>query len=162
MRILAIDPGPEESALLDYDGDLGRVLPKATGIKANAEVLQYLQEQDAFGANGPLVIEQVCHYGMPVGAEVFETVWWTGRFCEAAGDFIRVPRLTVKMHLCRSARAKDANVRQALIDRFGGKAKAIGTKKAPGPLYDVKSHLWSALALAVWAEDTQGGSRHGH
>ena len=159
MRLLAIDPGPEQSAWLFYDS--GRLTH--AGIQGNLNVLGIVRDYPSPPFVGiPLVIEQVCHYGMPVGAEVFETVWWTGRFCEAAGDFIRVPRLTVKMHLCRSARAKDANVRQALIDRFGGKAKAIGTKKAPGPLYDVKSHLWSALALAVWAEDTQGGSRHGH
>ena len=47
-------------------------------------------------------------------------------------------------------RAKDANVRAALIDRFGpSKRKAIGLKATPGPLYGVHSHMWSALAVAV-------------
>jgi len=65
------------------------------------------------------------------------------------------------MHLCKNNRAKDANIRQALLDRFpatgGGKAPQIGTKKQPGPLYGVTSHLWSALAVAVTWADTQPG-----
>lgn len=40
-------------------------------------------------------------------------------------------------------------MRQALIDRFG----APSTKKAPGLLYGVSSHMWAALALAVCAHD---------
>ena len=42
---------------------------------------------------------------------------------------IRVKRSAVKLHQCGSNRAKDANVRQALIDKMG----PPGTKKAPGP-----------------------------
>jgi len=54
-------------------------------------------------------------------------------------------------------RAKDANIRQALIDRYGpGKDKAIGQKKTPGPLYGFKSHEWAALAVAVTWMDQQG------
>jgi hypothetical protein len=49
--------------------------------------------------------------------------------------------------------AKDANIRQAILDRFGGKEKAIGKKANPGPLYGVKSHLWSALAVALYISD---------
>jgi hypothetical protein len=52
-------------------------------------------------------------------------------------------------------KAKDANVRQALIDRYGGKAEAIGTVKKQGPLYRVKSHAWQALAVAVTASETK-------
>jgi hypothetical protein len=44
-------------------------------------------------------------------------------------------------------RAKDANIRQALIDKLG----AVGTKKAPGPLYGISGHLWAALAVADYA-----------
>jgi hypothetical protein len=64
---------------------------------------------------------------MPVGAEVFETIYWSGRFAEAYGveHDARITRIDVKMHLCHSPRAKDGNVRQALIDRFG----KPGTKK---------------------------------
>ena len=58
--------------------------------------------------------------------------------------------MEVKMNLCHSAKANDADIRQALIDRFGpGKQKAIGLKGSPGPLYGVSKHCWAALALAV-------------
>ena len=70
-------------------------------------------------------------------------------------DASLVYREDVKLHLCGSPRAKDANIRQALIDRWGGKAEAVGTVKKPGPLYGVKSHAWSALAVAVTALETR-------
>jgi len=87
---------------------------------------------------------------MAVGAEVFETVFWSGRFAQAwSRRFERMPRREIKQHLCHSARATDANIRQALIDRFGGTEKAIGKKKTPGPLYLLKGHLWAAFAVAI-------------
>jgi hypothetical protein len=46
-------------------------------------------------------------------------------------------------------RAKDPNVRQALLDKIG----PVGTKKNPGPLYGVSGHGWSALAVAVYASE---------
>ena len=105
---------------------------------------------------------------MAVGAEVFETCVWTGRFIQCWTDspfsyrigaerpVRRVFRRDVKMHLCGSARAKDANVRQALIDRYGpGKEAAIGRKATPGPLYGVTTHVWAALAVAVTAADRE-------
>jgi hypothetical protein len=62
----------------------------------------------------------------------------------------------VKLHLCGSSRAKDPNVRTALLDRFGG-AGAKGTKAAPGPLYGIAADLWSALAIAVtWTDQAAG------
>jgi hypothetical protein len=42
-------------------------------------------------------------------------------------------------------------VRQALIDRLGPQ----GTKKNPGPTYGMRSHLWAALAVAVYAGDVK-------
>jgi hypothetical protein len=97
-----------------------------------------------------LAIEMIASYGMPVGREVFETCVWIGRFIEAFGSHydnptIRVTRNEVKNHLCGSSKAKDANVRQALIDLLG----SPGTKKSPGGTYGVKSHMWSALGVAA-------------
>jgi hypothetical protein len=101
----------------------------------------------------PVVCERVECYGMPVGREVFETCFWTGRFWEATQrldvEFHLVPRREVKLHLCGQARAKDSNIRQALVDRFGGK----GTKSAPGLTYGMKADLWQAFALAVTCMD---------
>src|SRR3546814_17637889 len=87
---------------------------------------------------------------MPMGEDSIETVIWTGRFVQAWRDpaSVRmVKRREVKSHLCGSARAKDPNVRQALIDQVG----APGLKASPGPTYGVTSHAWAALAVAVTA-----------
>lgn len=145
MIIAAIDPGTRESALVIWDG-YGIIEAR---FSPNDEILSYLRS--GFAAD-LLVVEQVESYGMAVGRDVFETVWWAGRFCEAwRGRFEMVPRRTVKLHLCNSMKAKDANIRQALLDRFGPQ----GTKKAPGLLYGITSHKWAALALAVTVHDQQ-------
>jgi hypothetical protein len=105
-----------------------------------------------------LVIEMIASYGMSVGAEVFETCFYIGRFFQTSiVPAHRLFRSEIKMHLCGNMRAKDANIRQALIDRFGpGKDRAVGTKANPGPLYGVKADVWAALALAVTFHDKGG------
>lgn len=150
--ITAIDPGYEQSAVLTLDA--GTLTDHR--IAPNAQVLDWLRESTL---GGVLVLEQVESFGMAVGREVFETVYVTGRFAEAWFPrwVERMPRRMVKSHLCHSGRATDANIRQALIDRFGPTTeKAIGTKKQPGPLYGIKSHEWAALALAVTFDDQHG------
>jgi hypothetical protein len=146
--ILAIDPGPEQSAYVQYANG-----PVESGILPNEELLESIRLVFEISH---LAIEGIACYGMPVGKETFDTCIWIGRFIEANGGVHNlVYRSDVKMHLCRSMRAKDPMIRQALIDRFGpGKEKAIGTKKNPGPLYGIKSHCWSALAVAVTYCDT--------
>ena len=143
-RILAIDPGPAQSAWLMLD----RGKPDEFAIVANAVLLRDLRT----GVLAPdvVVIEWIESYGMAVGREVFETVHWSGRFTEAAGlrPVVQLPRRSVKLELCGSAKAKDANVRQALIDRFGG-STAIGRKAAQGPLYGISKDVWSALAYVT-------------
>lgn len=154
MRVLAIDPGNERSAWCIYDH--GR--PFAFSIEPNAELLARMLVGDWPHPMecAELAIEMIASYGMPVGREVFETCVWIGRFVQAWGsEHAFVYRKDVKLHLCGQPRAKDANIRQALIDRFGpGKDKAVGTKKQPGPLYGVSSDVWSALAVAVTHSDS--------
>lgn len=158
MSILAIDPGTERSGWCAYFG--GEVV--AAGVMHNDDALAYIQRRH-FDVNGyRLAIEMVASYGMPVGREVFETVRWIGRFQQAwhrPNDVSLIYRRDIKLHLCNSARAKDANVRQALLDRFpatgGGKTPQVGIKSNPGPLYGVSSHAWSALAVAVYVNDME-------
>lgn len=143
--ILAIDPGTRESAyvLLRKDGT-----PEFFGKVENLDLLDFLPGRGDFSH---CVIEMVSSFGMPVGAEVFETVYWIGRFAERFGahHVTRITRNEVKNHLCHSSRANDSNIRQAIIDRFGGKEAAIGRKKAPGPLFGVSKDIWSALAVGL-------------
>lgn len=88
-------------------------------------------------------------FGMAVGKETFETGYWIGEFRALSAlsgiQFHRVYRSQVKMCLCGNRKAKDGNIRQALIDSIGPQGK----KKTPGPTYGVHDHLWSALAVAV-------------
>jgi hypothetical protein len=109
---------------------------------------------------------------------------WAGRFMQAwdnrhGGDKFginapeQVFRMSVKMHICGKSTANDSNIRQALIDLWGGEAKAIGGKRCrkckgkqwtgrdhtpcdcaggwqhpPGPLKGITEDCWSALAIA--------------
>lgn len=148
MTVLAIDPGNRRSAyVILRDGR-----PYDANTVDNSTMLDILRIGNWDGRI-EVVIEQVACMGMSVGEEVFETVFWTGRFFEAASHncaVYRLKRMPVKMHLCGNSRAKDANIRQALIDKFGpGKEAAIGTKKSMGPLHGIKGDEWQALALGV-------------
>lgn len=163
-RVLCIDPGQAQSALLGYDTEKREIL--YVEISSNATVQEFLSEAGValnhFTGNrlwNHLIIESIACYGMPVGEEVFATAMAIGDFRTIwGGDYTLMPRTTVKAYLCNSSRAKDSNVRQVLIDKFGpGKQKAIGLKASPGPLFGLKSHLWSALALAVTFAETEEG-----
>lgn len=158
MKVYAIDPGPTHSALVVFDGN--RVLEHWR--EPNEAMLRAVRG-GSLAAFQMLVVEQIASFGMAVGAEVFETCVWSGRFIEAWGSttWDRIKRHEVKSELCHTQKAKDANIRQALIDRFGpGKEKAIGTKKQPGPLYGIAGDEWSALAVAVtWWERNQRRGR---
>lgn len=154
-RILAIDPGNEFSAWLLYDKATGR--PTTWAKEPNADVLRRVAEEARAGTE--LVVEMIASYGMPVGAEVFETCVWIGRFIEqwverCGRDARLLYRRAVKLHLCNSSRAKDAHVRQSIIDRFGpGKHIAIGLKATPGPLYGLSGDGWAALGVAITAAE---------
>ena len=153
--MIAIDPGNEESAFVRFLSGV----PVAFGKRPNADVLAALDEQrrhEETHGEPHLAIEMIASYGMPVGREVFETCLWVGRFIQAwNGPHSLVYRRDVKLHLCGQARAKDGNIRQAIIDRYGGKDAAIGRKSSPGPLYGFKADLWQALAVAVTWSDRQ-------
>ena len=159
MSILAIDPGNIESAFVVVTDDLSKVIDK--GKLPNAELEEYIW-------SGPtkrwyrddqvkhIAVEMVASYGMPVGAEVFETCVQIGRFERHIeivwGNVInyqRIYRMEEKTAICHNSRARDSNIRQALIDRFG----AIGTKKNPGYFYGFKKDIWAAMAVAVTYHD---------
>ena len=154
MRLLAIDPGTTESAYVTWDGK--EIISKA---KVRNRIMLDVIDSGPIGEL--VVIEQVKSYGMAVGESIFETVFWSGRFAEIAsqgGKFDRMPRMDVKMHLCHSPRAKDANITQALIDRFAPNTrnKGKGVKADPGFFYGFKSDIWAAFALAVTYYDQRG------
>jgi hypothetical protein len=141
--ILAIDPGSEQSAYVLLREDLSL---SSFGKVKNGDMLEIIQDR----YYDYMAIEMVASYGMAVGAEVFETVFWIGRFYEIARSteckyIERIYRKDEKMNLCHSMKANDSNIRQSLIDRFG----VVGTKKAPGWFYGVSKDVWSAIAVGI-------------
>ena len=158
MRVLGCDPGPTQSALVIL-GDR-RVLWH--WIEPNQAILERLayfgQCNRESKLDDELVIEQIASFGKPVGAEVFETVFWSGRFAQtwrtfAEKPFHRLKRHEVKSALCGSQLAKDPHIRRYLIDRFGGQSVAIGRKGQKGPLYGIHGDCWAALSVAITWQD---------
>jgi len=149
-----IDPGPTQSAFLIWNGQ--EILQM--GIWDNKDLMQLLDIDDVTfefetGIPDALIIEKIVNMGMPaVGDSIFETAYWSGIFAHAYGVnyTVRIPQRDVRMHLCGSMRAKPANIRQALINRFEPdlepRQRCKGFLKEVGKADD---HKWAALALAV-------------
>ena len=79
MTLYGLDPGTTQSALAwAIPGDPVRGI-----IWRNEDILTVLRRGSGAAVPAVLVIEQIEGMGMAVGREVFETVCWAGRFCEA-------------------------------------------------------------------------------
>ena len=146
MKLLSIDPGSTESAYCIINTDT--YTPEIFGKVKNEELLEILHNSKLHEYNkfDEIVIEMIACYGMAVGEEVFQTWLWIGKFAEASGlkeNYIY--RKVEKMYLCHTMRAKDSNIRQALIDRFG----EVGTKKNQGWFYGFKSDIWASYAVGI-------------
>lgn len=149
--VFGIDPGPEEHAIVVWDPALRRVIRSHnySTVETQALLSRAVSDEDV------VACEWIESFGMAVGQPVFRTVFEIGRICCSVSGVRLVPRQEIKLHLCRDSRAKDTNVRTALIDSIG----IVGTKKNPGPLHGISSHLWSALAVAVYAGDVPEAKR---
>lgn len=147
--ILAIDPGNIQSAYCLIDEETYK--PTKFGKVDNEELLHMISSHKIFNHCKKIgvSIEMVASYGMPVGKEVFDTCVFIGRLTErlkfATDEVNYIYRKDVKINLCNSMKAKDSNIRQALIDRFG----EVGTKANKGWFYGFKADIWSAYAVGV-------------
>lgn len=156
--ILAIDPGNVQSAYVILDSKL---IPISFGKMDNefmyCEVVDNIVEILESGGKVDVAIEMIASYGMPVGVEVFDTVRWIGKLEERLKQFPvkLIYRREEKLNLCHSAKANDATIVQALIDRFapGVPNKGKGTKKQPGWFYGFKKDIWQAYAVGVTYRD---------
>lgn len=153
--LLAIDPGNTESAYVLINTTT--LQPAVFDKVSNDDLMDVLADY-----HGHVHIEMIASYGMPVGAEVFETCVWIGRFLEAHAQVTGkvaelVYRNSVKLHHCHSSKAKDSNIIQALVDRFtpGQPNKGKGTKANPGWFHGFAADIWQAYALAVYVADTR-------
>lgn len=153
MILLAIDPGNKQSGYVlveVIDGKIDRVLDK--GKVNNLVLLGLIEEREDIT---DVAIEMVASYGMAVGATVFDTCVWIGRFLQKAQNFTyadirRIYRKDEKITICGSMKAKDSNIRQALVDIYapGEDNYGKGTKEHPGFFYGFKSDIWQAFAVA--------------
>jgi hypothetical protein len=159
-RVIGIDPGNVRSAaVILQDGEIVGHL-----LQENEAVLEWLRDCDR--EQTILVLETPRAQGMPASNELFLTCIWIGRFLQVWVDgHIPAPlwslayRPDIKLHLCGRSYAKDANVRQALIDRYG----PPGTKKKPGKTYGIKADEWAALAVATtWWDYRPSGDSGNH
>lgn len=159
MLLLAIDPGSAESAYCLMDG----YIPRMFGKVDNDILLRMILGVSDLNRIDAAAIEMVASYGMPVGAEVFDTCVWIGRFAQAIIQATkitpeRIYRIEEKLALCRDSKAKDSNIRQALIDRFALKDRknGKGTKKDPDFFYGFSADVWSSFAVGVTFLDKRG------
>lgn len=147
-RILAIDAGTVETGYCIVGFDT--LKPQKFGKIANEEVLGII---NTLSDKDVVVLEQFKSYGMAIGQSTIDSIQWNGRFIQRALDkgmrVDMVARMEEKICLCNTSKAKDGNIRQALIDRFG----EVGTKKNPGFFYGFAKDAWSAMAIAVtWSD----------
>lgn len=155
--ILAIDPGNIESAYCIIDKNSYKPIEFAK--IENKDLREKLLEDLKFYPIDTLVIEMIASYGMPVGKEVFDTCVWIGRFmeCFKCPFTYYIYRKEEKMNLCGSMKAKDSNIRQALIDRFAtfDFKNGKGTKKNQDFFYGFSKDVWAAYAVGITWLDKQ-------
>lgn len=171
-RLVGVDPGPLMSAYcLLVDG-----VPKDCGKLDNPSLIEKIRgcSWSNFVIAPRYIIETIFPRGKAVGLETMDTQFWAGRFAEAAEAsgcrWQKIDRQDVRFAICGSLNTNDSNVRQGLIDHYGGHDKAIGGKRctnckrhggacmccnstgwkiSPGPLHKFKADMWAALAIAL-------------
>nr|DAM74783.1 MAG TPA: hypothetical protein [Caudoviricetes sp.] len=139
--------------LVEHDGqEIRKVLD--VGKTTNERIVEKMMKDLPLISD--FAIEMVQSMGQTVGQEVFDTCVWVGRFWEVAryayvgiSGKKTIYRREEKLYLCGCLSAKDKNIRQALIDRYG----VVGTKKNPGFFYvngtKFAKDMWAAMAVAV-------------
>lgn len=156
---IGIDPGPKESAFVVIEPSpvKSEIVIIEKGKVSNSVLLAWCNRwagsQIRKEADQVCGLEMIASYGMPVGEEVFETCVVIGQILENIKpiETQRIKRLEVKKHLCHDSRAKDTNIHQVLVDRYG----KPGTKKNPGITYGMAGDMWAALAVAVTLMETE-------
>ena len=148
--ILAIDPGNEYSAYVLLEDDMtileGDKVENFTMLNIANRI-----SSEILGVN--VAIEMVACYGMAVGKTVFDTCVFIGQlkqiFLENGIEPRFIYRKDEKITLCNSMKAKDSNIRQALIDEYAkfDFKNGKGTKANPDTFYGFKADMWAAFAV---------------
>ena len=149
MEILSIDVGTTETGFCIINKETYK--PIRFGKISNEDLLDIVKNEEY----DTLIYEEFQSYGMPIGISTITSITWNGRYMQIALDREKkvdyIYRKEEKMNLCGSMKAKDSNIRQALIDRFG----EVGTKRNQGWFYGFKKDIWAAYAVGVTWLDKQ-------
>lgn len=149
MIILGVDPGPEKSAYIEWDHINKKIYN--IGIVNNKDFISNCIRYNQFKHNLFLAIEVPKIFGNKVWQQVIDTAFIAGQIVGKINfPFKKVAPNEWKLHITGKRGANDQLVKQALMARFGPK----GTKKNPGKLYGLKTHLWDTLGIAVYVGDT--------
>jgi hypothetical protein len=140
--IIGIDPGNKETAIVMIEG--GKIIDHV--YMQNDAALRFIHCEQTI-SDVDIYCEMIASYGMSVGKSVFETCLFIGQILQVAPQTKLITRNVVKNAICHSSKAKDANIRQALIDIYG----EVGTKKNPGGTFGISGDKWAALAVATAA-----------
>lgn len=134
-------------------------MPFRFGKISNEELLVIVKKEDY----GKLVYEAFASYGMAIGQSTIKSIEWNGRFIQCAVDrgipVFPIFRKDEKINLCGSMKAKDANIRQALIDRFAKHdfKNGKGTKDEPDWFFGFRADVWSSYAIGTTYLDLYKG-----
>lgn len=110
------------------------------------------------------VIENIVgSYGASIGKTTFDTAIMIGRLIQALCAFVQVekiPRQTIRAHLCPRIKANDKTIRDALIARFArhDRERGKGTKDNRDFFYGFSNDIWSAYAVGVTLLDHVKGT----
>jgi len=171
MKILGIDPGNKESAFALIDNNKVIKFNKLENQEFIDVIFDILIDEYPI-----IAVEMIASYGMPVGKTVFDTCVFVGQILVKiawAKEINLITRQTIKSEICHSVKAKDSNVRQSLIDIYGGENETKKIKCSvckgkgwigrnhelcsackgkdsikTGQLYGMSKDMWSALAVA--------------
>lgn len=149
MKILAIDVGTTETGFCIINKETYK--PIRFGKISNEDLLDIVRNEDY----DTLIYEEFQSYGMPIGVSTITSITWNGRYMQIALDRKKqvdyIYRKEEKMNLCNSMKAKDSNIRQALIDRFAkfDFKNGKGVKGNKDFFYGFSKDVWSAFAVGV-------------
>lgn len=162
MKVLAIDPGTKKSAMIIVDSKT--LLPMFMWLESNEFILELLSNHCFNDDYDLAAIEMLQSYGTLIGKDVLFTAVWIGRFYEAirmTTDYTVKPALVYrqeeKLHICKTTRAGDPQIRRALIDRFCTHdfRSGRGTKDNPDFFYGFKADIWASYAVALTYIETK-------
>ena len=127
---LSIDPGNIGSGWVLWgpnDTMIGDIEIVGHGRDRNVHIRKWIARYPNQTMNCHLEIECPKPRGQPTAAEEMEMMIQIGRFLQMwRGDWTYVFRQQAKSAICGGRNPTDSNVRQALIDHFGGDSVAIG------------------------------------